>query len=174
MFSLFNCPKDSFLPGYSIFDIRYPVFLFNMNLTIAILSPSISSVHPPRFTTSTGRETTSCLPSQLVVKPLIFKRILTTNDEFWYWRDLVANGDLYDARTDCSITMYTRDYTEAFSWQIRNAWPAALDIEPLGTMIPGQGAGQKALMEVVTMVHEGMARDGHTSFSQALGTILDP
>jgi phage tail-like protein len=108
----------------------------------------------------------------LVVKPLIFKRILTTNDEFWTWRDLVANGHLTEARRDCSIQMYLRDYTVAFTWEIKNAWPASVEIEPLGTMIPGEAPGKKALMEIVTIIHEGLARSGHTSYTQALGSIL--
>jgi hypothetical protein len=33
-----------------------------------------------RFTAPNGRETTSCLPSQLVVQPLQLQRVLTTND----------------------------------------------------------------------------------------------
>jgi hypothetical protein len=79
-----------------------------------------------RFTTTLGRETTSCVPSQLVVKPLILKRPLSPNEEFWDWRDQVASGQLAYARDNCELIMYGRDYRPLFAWRIRNAWPGII------------------------------------------------
>jgi phage tail-like protein len=87
-----------------------------------------------RFTAPNGHETTSCLPSQLVVAPLVLKRTLTSNDDFWNWRDQVANGLLTTARDNCSLSILNRDYSYSHSYQVFNAWPASVEIKPLGTM----------------------------------------
>jgi hypothetical protein len=41
-------------------------------------------------------------------------------------------------------------------------------------MIPGQAPGKVALMEVITLIHEGMSRFGHESENKAQGRILLP
>jgi phage tail-like protein len=90
-----------------------------------------------RYTASNGRETTSCLPSQFAPSPLKLRRVLTgDNDEFWDWRDIVANGHLQTARTNCSISLAQRDYTFSLAntWLIYNAWPASVALLPAYTM----------------------------------------
>ncbi len=47
---------------------------------------------------------------------------------FWYWRDLVANGELTHARTNCSVEVFSRDYTSAFTYRIFNSWPASIEV----------------------------------------------
>ncbi len=90
-----------------------------------------------RLTTTSARETSSCVPSQFTVAPLIISRPLTKNSEMWDWRDLVADGQLTDARTNCSINMFERGYTKSSGYFIYNAWPASVSIKPYhGTMKP--------------------------------------
>ena len=79
-----------------------------------------------RFTTVNGREVTSCLPSQLVVSPLTFQKIVTLDHQVWDWRDLVSNGRLTEARNDCGIIMYDRAYRPVIVYYLYNAWPASV------------------------------------------------
>ena len=126
-----------------------------------------------RYTASNGREVTSCLPSQLVVSPLYFRKIVTLDDQIWNWRDLVVNGRLTEARQDCGILMFDRAYRPVMVFFVNNAWPASVTLKPEGTMehslheahsANGQNKGQhsqgKFLYEEIVIVHEGLKRDG--------------
>lgn len=75
------------------------------------------------------------------------------NQEFWDWRDLVANGQLFDARTNCDITMFTRDYVVAFQWEIKNAWPASIEIDNWGSGGPEHSEGSPPRYARATTSH---------------------
>ncbi len=80
-------------------------------------------------TTDTGREVTDCYPSQEQTLPITFSRALTKNDDLWSWRDLVANGYVEEAKTNCTITLDDRNYYGTISWSISDVFPVQIAID---------------------------------------------
>ncbi len=85
------------------------------------------------LTTASGRETTSCYPSQTVISPLILRRPLTKSSFFWDWRDSVANGNLY--RKNITLNSFNREYKSSIIYNIYNAWPSSVGISVLDTAL---------------------------------------
>ena len=50
------------------------------------------------------------IPGRVEWGEITLKRGLTTNIEFWDWREMVVTGDVASARVDCTITMFDREY----------------------------------------------------------------
>jgi phage tail-like protein len=57
-----------------------------------------------------------------------------------------------DARFDCTITMFDREYNEATTWTVYNAWPSKIS----GPNIAADS--NDFTIEELTIVHEGLFR----------------
>jgi phage tail-like protein len=84
---------------------------------------------------------------------MTFKRGLTTNVEFWAWRDLVVQGQTQEARVDGSVVMFNRGYEEVRRWNFINAWPSKIS----GPTIAADS--NDLAIEELTIVHEGLWLD---------------
>ena len=99
-----------------------------------------------------GEEITLQVPGRSDGGEITLKRGLTTNTEFWEWREMVVNGHVAEARADGSIVMYNRAYQEVRRWDFFNAWPSKLT----GPDNIASDSNELAIEEL-TIVHEGLA-----------------
>jgi len=117
-----------------------------------ILSESPVATH--KVVNDAAKEVTLQLPGRTDGDQMTFKRGLTSNREFWEWRQLVITGQLKEARVDGSVVMYDRDYVEVRRWNFINAWPSKIS----GPQISADS--NDFAIEELTIVHEGMWADG--------------
>jgi phage tail-like protein len=99
-----------------------------------------------------GREVIQMIPGRLKWNPVTLKRGITHDLSFWEWRQLIVDGEAADARANCSIVMFDRNYSPIVRWDFVNAWPSKIS-----------GPEAKAdsndfAIEELTIVHEGMRR----------------
>lgn len=102
---------------------------------------------------STGKSYIRKQPGRLTWGDVTLKRGVTDEMDVWEWRQQVVDGDVDEARTNCSIVAYAQGFEEVARWNFENAWPSKVD-----------GPAPKAdssdyLIEEITLVHEGMIRD---------------
>jgi phage tail-like protein len=125
---------------------------------------SENAVATHKVVTEAAKEVTLQVPGRAEWGEITFKRGLTTNFEFWDWRELVVSGDMA-ARRDVTITMYSRNYDPVVTWTCRNAWPSKLS----GPTIAADS--NDFAIEELTIVHEGLTRDENADMIPA---VLDP
>ena len=100
----------------------------------------------------TGETIIRQIPGRLTWTPVSLKRGVTSSIDIWEWRQLVVDGKIEDARTNCSVIAYAQDNTEIARWNFDNAWPSKVTG-------PEMDAGSTDYMiEDVTIVHEGVER----------------
>jgi phage tail-like protein len=114
---------------------------------------SENGVATHKVVTAEAKEVTLQVPGRVEWGEITLKRGLTTNVEFWGWRETVVTGDIVGARQDCTITMYDRSYAPVVAWTILNAWPSKLS----GPQISADS--NDLTIEEMTLVHEGLYRD---------------
>jgi phage tail-like protein len=100
----------------------------------------------------TGETIVQKIPGRLTWGDVTLKRGVTSNLDIWEWRQHVVDGNVKDARTNCSIIAYDQENSEVGRWDFENAWPSKVD-----------GPAPKSdssdlLIEEVTIVHEGLVR----------------
>lgn len=117
-----------------------------------ILSESPVATH--KVVTQDAKEVVLQVPGRADGDQMTFKRGLTTNIEFWAWRELVITGNLSEARVDGSVVMYNRAYEEVRRWNFINAWPSKLSGPEMAA------DSNDFAIEELTIVHEGMWADG--------------
>jgi phage tail-like protein len=105
-----------------------------------------------KVVTDDGHEIVQKIPGRLKYTDVTLKRGITDNLEVWEWRRLVEDGKMKDARKNCSIIMYDRDYAPAARWDFINAWPSKVT----GPEVKAD-SNDYAIEEMV-LVHEGMTR----------------
>lgn len=101
---------------------------------------------------TTGETIIQKIPGRLTWGDVTLKRGVTDNMDVWQWRQEVVEGQIQQARANCSIIAYDQDGTEVARWNFLRAWPSKVD-----------GPAPKAdssdyLIEEMTIVHEGMTR----------------
>jgi len=99
-----------------------------------------------------GHEFVQKIPGRLKWTDITLKRGVTDNLQVWEWRALVEEGKMKDARKNCSIIMFDRDYKTAARWDLVNAWPSKV------TGPSFKSDSNEYAVEEVTVVHEGMKR----------------
>jgi phage tail-like protein len=100
----------------------------------------------------TGEDMIQQIPGRLTWTPITLKRGVTSSMDIWEWRQMVVEGKIDDARTNCSITAYNQANEEIARWNLDNAWPSKV----IG---PEMDSGSTTyMMEEVTIVHEGVVR----------------
>ncbi len=116
-----------------------------------ILSESGVATH--KVVTPDAKEVVLQVPGRTDGAEFTLKRGLTTNIEFWTWREMVVTGDVAHARIDGSIIMFDREYQEVRRWSFINGWPSKL------TGIQMSADSNDLVIEEMTIVHEGMYLD---------------
>jgi phage tail-like protein len=92
------------------------------------------------------------IPGRLSWTPVTLKRGVTSSIDVWKWRQMVVEGKIDSARTNCSIVAYSQDQTEIARWNFTNAWPSKV-------VGPDMDSGSVDYMvEDMTIVHEGVIR----------------
>lgn len=114
---------------------------------------SENAVTTHKVVTAEGKEVTLQIPGRVEWGEITLKRGLTTNIEFWDWRETVVMGTVAEARKDCTITMFDREYTGVVTWTLLNAWPSKIS----GPSIAADS--NDFTIEELTLVHEGLYRD---------------
>lgn len=112
------------------------------------------SVATQKVVTQDGKEIEIKMPGRLTWGDITLKRGLTDDMKFWEWRDKVVHGKIEEARTNCSITMYNRDYTPVVTWNLFNAWPSKM------TGITINSDSNDFIVEEMVISHEGLTREG--------------
>jgi phage tail-like protein len=92
------------------------------------------------------------LPGRLKWNDVTLKRGITDTMDIWEWRQKVIAGTMKEARVNCSVIMFDRNYTPAAQWDFVNAWPSKVTGPDFKT--DGNDFG----VEELVLVHEGMAR----------------
>jgi len=113
---------------------------------------SENAVVTHKVVTTEAKEVTLQVPGRIEWGEITFKRGLTTDFEFWTWRESVITGDLATARKDVTIEMFDRNYTSVVTWNATNAWPSKLS----GPTIAADS--NDFAIEEMTIVHEGLTR----------------
>lgn len=116
-----------------------------------ISSENPASAH--KVVTPDGKEVVLQAPGRCDGGEVTFKRGLTTNIEFWTWRQEVITGSVATARVDGSIVMVNRQYEEVRRWSFVNAWPSKLS----GPTIASDS--NDLAIEELTIVREGLYAD---------------
>ena len=92
------------------------------------------------------------IPGRLTWVDVSLKRGVTSALDIWEWRQMVVEGKVDDARTNCSIIAYNQANEPIARWEFTNAWPSKV-------VGPEMDSGSQTYMiEEVTIVHEGMER----------------
>jgi len=91
---------------------------------------------------------------------LVLKRGITTADMLWMWHNDVVSGKI--TRRDGSIVLMTKDLTEMWRWNFKQAFP----VNWIG---PAFRADQSAVaLESIELVHRGISKDMGLSASVSL------
>jgi phage tail-like protein len=80
------------------------------------------------------------------------KRGIDSNMELWNWRDQVITSGAITARTDVTISILDATNTPVTTFNVIAAWPSKYSTAGLSA------GGSDALIEEVTLVHEGLTR----------------
>lgn len=113
---------------------------------------SENAVVTHKVVTPEAKEVTLQVPGRIEWGEITFKRGLTTDFEFWTWRESVITGDMEGARKDVTIEMFDRSYASVVTWTAANAWPSKLS----GPTIAADS--NDFAIEEMTIVHEGLTR----------------
>jgi phage tail-like protein len=113
-----------------------------------------NAVATHKVVTPEAKEVVMQVPGRTDGAEMTFKRGLTTNYEFWQWREMVVLGQTQEARVDGSVVMFNRAYEEVRRWNFMNAWPSKIS----GPTISADS--NDFAIEELTIVHEGLWADG--------------
>jgi phage tail-like protein len=123
---------------------------------------SENAVVTHKVVTTDAKEVTLQIPGRVEWGEITFKRGLTTDFQFWSWRELVITGDLASARRPVTIEMFDRNYNPVVTWTCENAWPSKLS----GPSIASDS--NDFTVEELTIVHEGLTRTDVTDSIPAI------
>lgn len=105
-----------------------------------------------KIVTDAGTEVVRKIPGRLKWGEITLKRGVTTNMDFWAWRDQVRQGKVAEARQDGSIIMYDQELTEVARWNFERAWPLKVSGPDMGS------DDNNIATEEVVIVHEYIER----------------
>ena len=99
-----------------------------------------------------GHDIVQKVPGRLKWGDVTLKRGITEDMELWKWRQLVVDGKIKEARTNCSIIMCDRNYQDIARWDFTNAWPSKITGPNL------KSDSNEFGVEEMVLVHEGSKR----------------
>ena len=113
---------------------------------------SESEVVEHKVVDKSGNEIIRKIPGRLLWLDITLKRGITSNLEIWDWRQLVNEGNIDEARKNCSILALDREAQAIARWNIINAWPMRV----AGPVVT---SSNEIMVEELVLVHEGMERE---------------
>jgi phage tail-like protein len=113
---------------------------------------SESEVAEHKVTTGSGAQIVQKIPGRTKWTPITLERGLTSSLYVWDWRQMVVDGNVREARANCSIIAYDQQNNEIARWELENAWPSAVSAPASGD------ESTEYAVEGITIVHEGMER----------------
>ncbi len=99
-----------------------------------------------------GRDLIQKVPGRLKWGDITLKRGITDDMQLWKWRQLVVDGKMKDARTNCSVIMCDRNFEDIARWDFVNAWPSKVSGPTL------KADSNEFGVEEMILVHEGLTR----------------
>jgi len=99
-----------------------------------------------------GREYIHKIPGRLKWENVTLKRGLTSDLQFWEWRDKIVQGLVEDNRKNGSIVMFDQKFSEIARWNFENAWPTKI------TGPQPKSDSNEYGIEEITLAHEGIYR----------------
>jgi len=144
-------------------DIENPLVAFNFGLEIegklsgyftkvTGIGSESEVVEHKIVNPDTGETIIQKIPGRLTWTNITLSRGVTTNVDVWEWRQMVVDGKVDDARTNCSVIAYSQAAEEIARWNLENAWPSKVTGPEMDS------SGQNLMIEEMTIVHEGIAR----------------
>lgn len=144
-------------------DIENPLVAFNFGLEIegklsgyftkvTGIGSESEVVEHKIVNPDTGETIIQKIPGRLSWTDISLSRGVTSNIDVWEWRQLVIDGKVDDARTNCSIIAYNQSGEEIARWNLENAWPSKVTGPEMDS------SGQNLMVEDMTIVHEGISR----------------
>ena len=100
-----------------------------------------------------GETITQKFPGRLIWLDVTLRRGITSNIDVWEWRQLVVEGRVDEARTNCSIIAYNQTNEEIARWNFESAWLKSV----VGPVMILSG-GIEYMIEEIVLVHEGVMR----------------
>lgn len=100
-----------------------------------------------------GRDFVQKVPGRLKYSDISLKRGITDDMQIWKWRQMVIDGDMKGARTNCSVIMCDRNFEDIARWNFSNAWPSKVSGPTL------KADSNEFGVEEVVLVHEGLVRE---------------
>jgi phage tail-like protein len=107
-----------------------------------------------------GKEVVRLNPGKLDFQTLVLKRTLTNDSNIWNWRKRVIDGQIDQARQNCSIRVLDAKLAVFAEWELTNAWPSAYGVEmTTETNVETKtNVETNETIEVLTVVYEGLNR----------------
>ena len=144
-------------------DIENPLVAFNFGLEIegklggyftkvTGIGSESEVVEHKIVNPDTGETIIQKIPGRLSWTDITLSRGVTSNIDVWEWRQLVVDGKVEDARTNCSVIAYNQAGEEIARWNLENAWPSKVTGPEMDS------SGQNLMVEEMTIVHEGISR----------------
>ena len=99
-----------------------------------------------------GVEVVMKIPGRLKWENIVLKRGITSDMQIWDWRKKVEDGDVTDARSDGSVTMYDQALTAVARWEFKRAWP----VKVTGPSVKSDS--NEIGVEELTLAHEYISR----------------
>jgi phage tail-like protein len=99
-----------------------------------------------------GKPTIQKVPGITHWPDITLKRGIDSTMALWTWREQVIKTGAKEARTDVTITILTAEGTPLTTFSVVAAWPSKYSAAGLSA------GGNEALIEEVTLVHEGLTR----------------
>jgi len=113
---------------------------------------SESEVVEHKVVDKSGNEIIRKIPGRLRWLDITLKRGITSNLEIWDWRQMVNDGNIDEARKNCSILALDNTGQTVARWNIINAWPMRVS----GPIVD---SASQFMVEELILVHEGMERE---------------
>jgi phage tail-like protein len=92
------------------------------------------------------------MPGRLKWEDVVLKRGITADLGIWDWRQKVEEGQMDQARANCSVVMMDTNGQDVARWDLVNAWPSKV------TGPTPKSDSNEYGIEEMNVVHEGMTR----------------
>ncbi len=108
-----------------------------------------------------GKEVQVKVAGRLTWGDVTLKRGLTSDMNFWKWRQEIIDGKIDANRKALTVTLLDREYNTLTAWHFVNAWPSKISAASLSV------DSNDVQVEEVTFAHEGVTREGAAGGSVA-------
>ena len=138
-----------------LYTSMYPVQISRNGIVVGVFTTfsglsSLNEVVEHKVVGPDGIQVIQKIPGRLMFGELTLRRGLTANDDLIAWRQQVVDGQVDQARSVVTITVFDERNIPMASWTLTEAWPSALYFNNRDT-------GHS--VESLTLVYEGQSCD---------------